>query len=294
MSETSSTIHQLTDASTAPSVAFGQAILLPDDGATPRVLCTGYAALGDSRRLGLVYCTNRPSAIYELDLEQVAVAEAKVWRAKGAVRQSDEGRSARSPRVFVPPHGIKIAPLVVFLSNPQGGVHGGCTQLHAVALATGNTAVLVAQVDKPATLAHFPGLYLEQLPQRPFVVFGGIPHVVCSSLWRTRRVPLAISLRDGSVRSLAPWTAPSEDPVLPYLGSDHQLALTSIAVLGTDSASRVVGLRSGPLAPPELVILDLSAKPDKWTVLRKAKLSARCALAYLATTTPADSPTHTQ
>ncbi|KAK4699149.1 acylaminoacyl-peptidase, partial [Phenoliferia sp. Uapishka_3] len=262
------TLHQLTTASTTPGVAFGQAIFLPSESATPRILVTGYKSLGDARRLGLVYCTNRSSAIYELELEQVA----GFWKAKSAVRQSEEGRSARSPRLFLPPPGVKNSPLVVFLSNPEGGVHGGCAQLHAVRLSTGDTAVLVAQVDAPATLADFPGLYIEQLPPKPFTVVNGIPHVICSSLWRSRKVPLAISLRDGSVRSLSPWVAPSQDPVLPYLGNDRKLALSSTNVIGTDGSSRIIGLRSGPLAPPELVLMDLKAKSPTWTILRKPKL----------------------
>ena len=127
------TLHQLTDRETVADVAFGQPIMLP--GSLLRVLATGYKSLGDSRRLGLVYCTNRSAAIYELEIAQVE----DVWRATGAVRQSEKGRSARSARVFCPPPGVKVAPIVVFLSNPEGGVHGGCSQLHAVSLTSGRS-----------------------------------------------------------------------------------------------------------------------------------------------------------
>lgn len=276
------TVHRLTDDKTLSGVAFGQAIFLPSaEASVPRILATGYKQLGDGRRLGPVYCQNRPAAIYEFELTQVAAeadAAAKgdatdVWKVAKAIRQSPDGRSARSPRLFTPSGGAHVASIVVFLSNEEGGPHAGCAQLHAVSLKSGNTAILVPQVSTPPTLGSFPGLFVDQLPQKAFVVLGGVPHVVLASLWRSRRVPLAISLADGSVKSLAPWPTPSADPVLPYLG--QQDALKSISVLGTDGGTRVVGLRSGPLAPPELVLVDLSLKEVEWKVLRSPKLSAK-------------------
>lgn len=144
-------VHQLTDHKRFPSLGFGQAVFLPSEPGQncPRILATGYEETGDGKKLGIVYCANRPARIYELELEVASVedkakdaeqgdaiatelgAKALGWRAASVVPQSPEGRSARSPRVFLPPCGVKVQPLLVFISNPAGGPHSSCSSLHA-------------------------------------------------------------------------------------------------------------------------------------------------------------------
>lgn len=248
-------------------------MFLPSEG-PPKVLATGYSSLPDGRKLGVVYCVNRPSAIFELGIDMV---EGK-WKATSATRQSPVERSSRSPRVLSASLRARFGPLAVFLSNPEGGPHGSCATLHAVNLKTGATTVLVDTVDAPSASKPFPGIFTDQLPEQPFLVLGGVPHVAFTSQWRSRRVPLLVSLATGAVSSLAEWPAPLDDPVLPYLGDSNRAALKSVAVLTTDGAARVVGLRSGLVSPPEIVLLDLQkAKPD-WKVIKSTKLSPERAL----------------
>lgn len=242
--------------------------------------------LGDNRKLGIVYCANRPAAIYDFTVTAVESNEddkrKRSWRATEALPQSDtENRSARSARVLQPPSvESKRAPLVVFLSNPVGGPHSSCASLHAAALPSKNsnkparTTVLVPVVDKVTDLSQFPGLYVDQLPQKCFLETADGPAVVMTSIWRSRRVPLLVNLRSGKVENLLPWPKPNEDDVvLPYLGKSDELE--SIGVLGTDGGSKIVGLRSSFRGPPSLVIGDLSSRKNgalNWKVVKSPKL----------------------
>lgn len=270
-------LHQLTDHTTFPTTSFGQAIFLPssDGGKTPRVLATGYSSLGDARKLGIVYCANRPAGIYEFGLS----LSSSTWTASTATLQSPSHLSCRSPRALHPPPGAKFAPLVVFLANPAGGPHSSCAALHAVSLASSQTAVLVPVVSTPAGPDAFPGLYLDQLPQNPFVIKPDGPAVVLSSVWRSRKVPIIVALRDGKVMGLAPWPERSEnDVVLPWLGEGKKDAMKSLAVLGTDGGSRVVALKSGLVGPAEVVVADLSSRKPEWKVVKTTKLTSQGAL----------------
>lgn len=143
-------LHQLTDPLRFPELGFGQAIFLPSEEGqnAPRILATGYAQTADWKKLGIVYCANRPARLYELELAKAPnTTKTKgkdrsdqgkkeeggrlSWQATGVVGLSPEDRSARSPRVFMPPQGVSIHPLVVYISNPVGGVHSSCSSLHA-------------------------------------------------------------------------------------------------------------------------------------------------------------------
>lgn len=169
---------------------------------------------------------------------------------------------------------------MVFLSNPVGGPHSSCASLHAAALPSKNsdkpaqTTVLVPVVDTVTSLSQFPGLYVDQLPQRCFLETADGPAVVMTSIWRSRRVPLLVNLRSGRVENLLPWPEPNEDDVvLPYLKRSDDLE--SIGVLGTDGGSKIVALRSSFRGPPSLVIADLSNRKGnavEWKVIKTPKL----------------------
>lgn len=245
--------------------------------------------LGDDRKLGIVYCANRPAQISEFELSVVSSSDDSkddshlTWRALKAIPQSDDQRSARSARVLHPPRDAKYSPLAVFLSNPVGGPHSSCASLHAVALqqdGSAKTVELVPTVDSPKALADFPGLYLDQLPQQCFLTTKDGPAVVLTSVWRSRRVPLLISLKSGEVTSLAEWPEPKEGG-LPYVGA----GLESFNVLGTDGLSRIVATRSGATGPPQLVIADLSKGGKvEWKVIKSPSLPDKSE--FLASSSP--------
>lgn len=280
-------------------MTFGQAIFLPTNSNRniPRIICTGYSELGDKRKLGIVYCTNRSTGIYELSFNQSASPSTSNnktgsvdddeseenksnapkgetnWQCHTAILRSPEGRSARSPRVLL----SSFEPLLIFISNPTGGPHNSCATLHAASIRKGNTVVLVDTVLTPTpTKEDFPGLYVDQLPNSCFILLPSGPHVVLTSIWRSRKVPLLISLKTGKIINLLPWSEKSEnDVVLPYLGDEKKGGLESLSVLGTDGRDRIVGLRSSSIRPSELVIGSVKGDNGEidWVVVKKPKLS---------------------
>ncbi|KAK4049284.1 alpha-actinin [Microbotryomycetes sp. JL201] len=251
-------LYQLTSQETFPTTDFGQPVFTrDDDSGCSRLLTTGYSRLGDARKLGIVYCQNRPSAIYLLSLkvEKTVVDDKKVenaWTVHDTQVLTTADRSARSPRAWFPT--VEDDILGVFLSNEAGGPHGSCTSLHVIR--QHRTEVIVDVVHRAISLDEFPGLYIDQLPQECFVCFREGPTILTSSIWGSRKVPLAIDVQSGKVTSLAPWPKGDKDEVeVPFL---HQYrGLDSFVVMGTDGWDKVVALRSGCTYLPIIVVGDL-------------------------------------
>lgn len=279
LSSSKPSIHRLTNEG---NTSYGQPSFLPDSPeGLPRLVATGYDALPDGRKLGIVYCTNRLARVWvlELGVEEREGKEGegereKTFKVTKTLPVSPADRSSRSPRVV--PSSTTDSAQIVYLSNILGSVHASCAQLHFASLSPSEDRVLVKQVDAPTPDDDFPGLYVDQLPSQPFVHVGEEEgwSVVAASSWRSRRVPLLISLTTGRVTSLAPWPAahPESDAALPYL-SVQQGELESFNVLGTDGVGRVVAVRSGCGTVGRVVVADLGGKGVEWKVVRDAGVS---------------------
>ena len=277
LSKDSPSIHRLTNSETK---VFGQPCFLPSlDGSTPRIVATSFSLLADGRRLGQVYCTNRPVAVNELILSPTATAnddanegadEEQTWTAKEIQQISPVGRSARSPRVLFPAAGSNDSYTIVYISNAEGGPHGSCGRLHSL------NGILIDTVSAPKSLDSFPGLYTDQIPASPFLRLDSGVFLVVTSIWRSRKVPLLIHLETGEVTCLASWTEPSADPVFPYFGAEAKEMMKSYTVLGTDGGKRIVVTRSSLTSPVEVVVAEVSGGEGiEWKVVKKTKLSAR-------------------
>ncbi|GAA5972853.1 hypothetical protein JCM11641_003973 [Rhodosporidiobolus odoratus] len=326
------TVHRLIVPETVPGTYFGQPTFLPTPSEEQVVLAaTGYSTLADGRKLGIVYCCNRSARIYALSLdveEEKAEPEVegrnedklrKVFRIAKATPISAKDRSSRSPRV------VSGSSSLVYLSNPLGGPHASCGQLHiaslSLSLSTSSSSSLtlvkvklkedkilvsVVNVPDPKTPGPgspsdpFPGLYVDQLPQEPCL--SGGQSVVMTSIWRSRRVPLVVDLASGKVTSLAPWPEKKDevDAALPYLyllnEESDQDALASVAVIGTDGESRVVALRSSPVSPPKVVVGKVEGGKVEWKVVRESGLSGKLSdalscLSYTVLPLPKFAPT---
>ncbi|GAA6010564.1 hypothetical protein JCM11491_002972 [Sporobolomyces phaffii] len=281
-------IHRLTFPETGGvAVNFGQPVFVPSASSEPlKLLATGYSSLGDDRKLGIVYCANRPARIYELTLGQTTGEndESSLYGTIKVTPISPADRSARSPRVHVPPSSTSPAAKksqsvsAVYISNRLGGVHSSCASLHLLTLDPSSQSWsakdLVTTVSSTKTIDDFPGLYVDQLPaHQPFLSLESGVHVVLSSIWRSRRVPLIVSLENGKVTSLAPWPkANGDNELLPYLGKER--ALDSFGVFGTDGGKRILAVRSGTTKAPEVVVVDLTTlEKVEWKVVRGTALS---------------------
>ncbi|GAA5863675.1 hypothetical protein JCM8547_003689 [Rhodosporidiobolus lusitaniae] len=307
--EDRATLHRLTFPETVAATWFGQPVFLPSASEDKLALvATGYSSLGDGRKLGIVYCQNRPARVYALSAEIQEEKDdddkpKKVYRVSTATPFSPEDRSSRSPRVV--PSSSSSSPEIVYLSNPLGGPHASCGQLHLATLSSisspaspcsfrvAEERILVPVVDIPNAKSPgagtssdpFPGLYVDQLPLEPFLQTKKGYSVVMSSIWRSRRVPLLVDLLSGKVTNLAPWPAAKEeeDAALPYLylskdGKEDELG--SFTVVGTDGKDRVVALRSSPISAPMLVVGRVVEEGfAEWKVVSETGLSKKASAA---------------
>ncbi|XP_017769559.1 PREDICTED: acylamino-acid-releasing enzyme-like isoform X2 [Nicrophorus vespilloides] len=124
----------------------------------------GMAYSNKPRKLGLIYCTNRTSSIFSLDLVNEEYKELPL-----------PGKSVKSPRIS--PDGGKL----VWLQRNDGGAHNDCMSLvqAKLPLAGDNTdiTVIIDVVEKEVKIAEgksFYGFYTPKLPTRCWTQDGRI------------------------------------------------------------------------------------------------------------------------
>ncbi|KAH9061743.1 hypothetical protein EDB83DRAFT_2315529 [Lactarius deliciosus] len=252
------TVHCITVPTTSnASISFGQAQFVTDN----VLLATDYEFSEDGRRLGIMACYNRPTAIWELklDLAQDAIV------ALSATKLSDPTRATRSP---LPIPGTNAA---LWLSHELGGPHASCFSLHKFGTAGAETAtasVLVPVVDKirDGFMDGFAGLYVDSLLARPFVRTGGRAYLLTRTSQRSRLEIILVDLEQPeSVVRLTP--AESSDD------------LWSWSPLATDGRKWVLASRSAPTVPNELVLGRLEEHGGRprvtWQVIEMPPLSRR-------------------
>lgn len=236
------------------NVLLGQATFAADD----RVLATGFEYGPDGRLLGLVWCTNRPSAIWELTIPASATSEGGVMPCS-ASKLSPPGRSSRSPRIL----SDGSSSTLFWLSNETldtCGAHASCVSLHSMDLESRKERTIVDTIWEPLE-DGFPGLYLDpSLPLHPFLQLGSVPHIITHSIWGSRCTVLLISTEDGTVKDLTP---------------DEDGQLYSWKVFGTDGANRVICSRSAPTIPHELILGEFDESGNvSWQILDEPSLSS--------------------
>ncbi|KAJ2834705.1 hypothetical protein GGI24_000268 [Coemansia furcata] len=171
-----------------PAVSPGQAHFLPShSGAAQRIVFTGYKH--STRKHGIVYCQNRPTGIFTCDLSGTDV-------------KCLYSASVRSPRLT--PSGRAL----VFLSTTVGGPHASTSELVYYDLETDTSSILVPLIDRPWESPRelggtrlpdgFPGLYLDQLPEHPWLHVGDSSQsetLVFTSTWRSTNVMMVFDIQ---------------------------------------------------------------------------------------------------
>ncbi|KAJ2332402.1 hypothetical protein GGI00_002805 [Coemansia sp. RSA 2681] len=171
-----------------PAISPGQARFLPARlGATERIVFTGYKY--STRKHGIVYCQNRPTGIFTCDL------------GGDDVKCLFSG-SVRSPRLTPSERAL------VFLSTPVGGPHASTSELVYYDLETNVPSILVPLINRPLEHSQelggtsfpggFPGLYVEQLPEHPWLHMDDniqAEVLVFTSTWRSTNVVLMIDIQ---------------------------------------------------------------------------------------------------
>ncbi|KAF8591671.1 alpha/beta-hydrolase [Ramaria rubella] len=237
------------------SFVFGQAAFSPDE---KHVFATGYEETVDGRRLGPFGCWNRPSSIFRLELpKEFSHDSGEVF--VEAQRLTPPGISARSPRVTDAAPGDPYT--TIWLSNPVGGAHASATTLNSLRSDEEKSRVLVGSISEPSSPGSFPGLYVGELPSRPFLSLDtrskAVSHLITHSFWGSRQTILGIALSSSEVCDLTP-------------GQNE-----SWTVSGTDGINRLLATRSAVNSPNELLearLQDLAPVLD-WKIIDKPTLT---------------------
>lgn len=223
-----------------------------------KIFAVGYEYAVDGRILGIIYCPNRTSGLWELSITSPQQDNNTLCCTSTKLTTAD--RSCRSPRIL---RRNGQPDLLVWLSNAVGGPHASCSTLHVKDVASGAERALVKPVWDPST-TEFPGIYANTLPIYPFVELGGSGCIVLSSNWRSRSTVLLVSLNDGKVTELTP-----DDAEVRY----------SWTVLCTDGKDKIVCTRSAPSVPAELVLGRIDgAGHARWQNIAKPDLNDDCEL----------------
>jgi acylaminoacyl-peptidase len=198
---------------TAMQFAFGQPVFSP---CGKHVIYTAWPV--GPRRLGAIYCFQRPSKIYSSKVETLLSYLAE-GNNESVSPQNDldyiciteNDRLARSPRVEL------LTNKIAFLCNSRGfDSHNGCMGLDIIEwdatnsrplLETRRTIVKPVSMPKRDVVADeasfglsFPGLFLDYLPDECFSADGN--YIYCDSQWGSTTCVLKISVQDGFVEPL--------------------------------------------------------------------------------------------
>jgi acylaminoacyl-peptidase len=211
-------------ASNIGGYTLGQPVFSPKG---ESVVYTGWDAGGGSampRRLGLIYCQQRPSQLYSSSiaklLERLASTtksgdgahDEEIEKDKAFVDLTPENRISRSPAFS--PVAEDGACKLVFLASKKGfDTHQGCLALHLFdwsdeKATADNERVIVDQVwdprESPLEIGEFdglrfPGLFLQQLIA---TCFSSAEYLVATTQWGSRQKVVQVSLKDGSTSAV--------------------------------------------------------------------------------------------
>jgi acylaminoacyl-peptidase len=201
-------------------VALGHAVWHPT---LPKIAYTGWDAGGLGkmpRRLGMVYCRNRPSSVYSSDVSNLLTRleekdDRNDYEAETLVHDeyyeclTSEFPYARSPQYL-------SSGKMLFLANPNGFIsHDGCMGLYVF---DDKAYCIVPVVDKPDTtppLVHgmgFPGLFLSQLPPKVSLNNCNDKYLVLGSTWGSvnRLIRVNVETKQVQLIRLPPTTTNSD------------------------------------------------------------------------------------
>lgn len=177
----------------APSagLSLGQPVFSPDG---KWLAYTGWAV--QPFRMGMYACFNRPSFVFVASLADATSVGIR------RVGPASLDAMHRSPR-FTPQ-----SDALVLLVNENAIAHASTASLaHASLRTVEQLRTVVAVVQQPASVDAFPGLYLAQLPARPFI---SDDELVCTTTWFSAQAVVKISLQSGAVERVAlPASLPS-------------------------------------------------------------------------------------
>lgn len=235
---------------------FGQAVF---SSSGKEVYLTAYPTLLDGRRLGIIYCSNRPSVIFKAPIDFAAggsikdadAVKNKLWHPSEWSRLSSLGFSARNPRA-------KSTGGCIWLQAEQGGAHNDCDSLVS-SDSKGTITEEISIVDIPDLKSPFPGLYATSLKRS--CVMDKSQMIMLDTIWGSNRAVVAHQVGSKLLPSAISQATASQDT-----------PLWSYAFLCSDGSDTVLATRSSPLHPQQVVIATISSVKDDmdWKVVYDA------------------------
>ncbi|GAB6033471.1 hypothetical protein CHUAL_013356 [Chamberlinius hualienensis] len=165
--------------SQSEDISYGKGRWTPDGNG---VVCVGWPHT--PFKLGLIYCGNRKSSIYHLDLEN------NTSTVIGSSNHSvNEG-------FWFSPNGKTL----VFLQSDIGGAHRSSQSLIKVNWSTKDVTEVVKIALEPDSKSNFPGIYSLGLPDR--IWLDDNEHVILHSIWRSKQELLCINVNTSKITKL--------------------------------------------------------------------------------------------
>ncbi|XP_067684751.1 acylamino-acid-releasing enzyme-like isoform X1 [Haliotis asinina] len=233
-------------------ISAGQAIWASDDAG---VVFVGWNH--EPWRLGLIYCIQRRSRIYYVDVKNTE-----------CLALSEEDRSVRSPCFN------QDRSRLVYLDNPARGGHCQCSRLMMYDWNTRETSVVLDIVES-AKGDNFQGIFTGSLPTRGWLPGGS--QIVLTTYWRSRQVPVVIDTNTKTLKKLdtAPHTGSS---VVLDVWNNHVILLSS-------APDQIPYLMLGKLDLTETNWLKLEAEETKidgldWKILQHQPSQDRVHVKY--------------
>ncbi|XP_028174250.1 acylamino-acid-releasing enzyme-like isoform X1 [Ostrinia furnacalis] len=216
----------------------GQVVFAPDGESV-----VGVAWETEPRRLGLKFCTNRPSYIFSLTND-------------GTMKKlSSEGMAVRSPR-FSPEGDL------VWLQRTTGGPHHACHALVMMKKGQSEVSTIIDIVDTEIQIANgsFHGLYCQALPERCFV---DNKRVLFSTPQQTEVRSYVVNLESKHIVDISNRTTPGSTSVLDIqsnvvlavcsnMTTPGQLFVSRMPTAGTEADARWVRVSEAADVPLSL------------------------------------------
>lgn len=234
------------------------------------VVYTGWDC--EPRKLGMIYCYQRPCNLYSARVEELLVSieegiDDDRYKDADPAQENDERVSGH--RCLCPSwrlaRSARFSPLgdrLVWLSREEGfDTHSGCFRLtsarwdaEAGAFAD-DPRTLVDVVDVPQSVAGFPGLWVDDLPDACWAIDGSC--IYLTSAWGSRQSVLKVDAETGKVDRVVEATAASGQNLCT---GEREDASASVLTVG-EGGVYVAG--SSPNSPGGFGVLPVGAGPRK-------------------------------
>eukprot|EP00532_Pseudo-nitzschia_australis_P000645 CAMPEP_0168200904 /NCGR_PEP_ID=MMETSP0139_2-20121125/23349_1 /TAXON_ID=44445 /ORGANISM="Pseudo-nitzschia australis, Strain 10249 10 AB" /LENGTH=798 /DNA_ID=CAMNT_0008126279 /DNA_START=257 /DNA_END=2656 /DNA_ORIENTATION=+ len=225
-------LESLTATEISSSITLGQGVWHPK---SSKIAFTGWSA-GQPKRLGMVYCKNRASKIYESEVGSLLeeLAELSENEKDEVEEDKDENYTCISNDLFFSRSPRYVGENLVFLGSGRAFVsHDACMALYRWDKEKESNQNVVPTVETPSSNGAkvsglgFPGLFLGQLP-----VNCGIDSnfLVTTSLWGSFQRVIRVNIKNGDVHLI-------EVPQMNELGSQSLCTVSANGDLVISEAS---------------------------------------------------------